>query len=316
MTRVAVVGSANLDLIATTQHLPRPGETVLAGVLSYRNGGKGANQALAAHRFGASVAFLGAVGDDDFGHRLRAGLARAGLDLAHVRVMRQAASGVALILVDEAGENMITVAPGANHALTVDDVAGFAPSIDAADVLLLQLEIPIAVAHAAARLARRSSTLVVLNAAPAATEPGGPLKDLVSDVDVLLVNESEAMALGAQGASWAERTVSLLDLGPATAVVTLGSDGAVAACGLQLIEQPAFDVDVVDAVGAGDAFSAALTVELAERNPLDHAVRTACAAGALATTGAGAQDALPSRARVESWLTQHPEPGNDVRQPR
>ncbi|MDR1394230.1 MAG: ribokinase [Bifidobacteriaceae bacterium] len=301
-TKIAVIGSINMDLITKTTRLPRIGETVLGDRLQYRSGGKGANQAVAAARYGADVAFLGATGQDGFGRQLRAALASAGLALDDVRSLPGQTSGAAFIVVDGAGDNMITAIPGTNWSLTSQDVDAFKHRLAGADVLLVQLEIPLPVVLAAIRLANTAGVLVVLNAAPADHSDRRELDQLVAQCDVLLVNETEADCLGASGANWVDKARSLTARGPETVVITLGAAGAVAVDGAQAVFQPAFQVEVVDAIGAGDAFSAALAVELGRQTPLPDAVRLACAAGALATTGTGGQEALPSYSQVETWL--------------
>ncbi|MEV6931016.1 PfkB family carbohydrate kinase, partial [Dactylosporangium sp. NPDC051485] len=211
---VVVVGSANLDLVVSAQRLPGPGETVLGGEFRTVPGGKGANQAVAAARAGAACAFIGAVGGDTFGRQLRDGLVAAGVDVRGLRTT-DGPSGVALITVDAAAENCIVVAPGANAALTALEPADRA-AIAAADVLLLQLEVPPAVVAEAAAAASAAGTTVVLNAAPAAPLPG----DLLALVDVLVVNEHEAAVVAGDASIDA-----LLRLVP-RAVLTLGARGA------------------------------------------------------------------------------------------
>jgi len=284
--RIVVVGSANLDLVVTAPTLPRPGETVLGGEFTIVPGGKGANQAIAAARAGGEVAFVGAVGDDDFARPQRDNLVAAGVDVSRLRTV-PGASGVALIAVDEHAENLIVVAPGANAALTGLDAADRAV-ISAADVLLCQLEIPVeTVAQAAA-----TSTFTVLNAAPARQLPA----EVLSTVDLLVVNEGEAEVLAGRAA----RPEDLLDLVPRV-VMTLGAQGAAYADrhGLRL-DVAAPRVKAVDTTAAGDAFTGALAVAWAEGRPVEEAVRWACAAGAVCATRSGASSSLPSRAEIEA----------------
>ncbi|MDR1186884.1 MAG: ribokinase [Bifidobacteriaceae bacterium] len=302
MTRIAVVGSINLDLIVATDRIPRPGETVLGGPLSYRTGGKGANQAVAAARYGAEVALLGATGDDDFGLQLRAAIEQAGVSTSYVRVAAGTPSGVALIAVDADGDNAITVSPGANAVLGVGDVASFGHEIEAADAVQMQLEIAPAVVEAVAATARAAGATVVLNAAPFARAADAAFSAVVAQTDVLVVNETEALGLGAAGSTWLDRAESLRRLGPTTVVVTLGAQGAVAVDQRTRVVQPAFPVQVVDAIGAGDAFCAALTAEIAVGSALADAVRLACAVGALAATSPGAQAGVQPRSAVADWV--------------
>ncbi|SCL45276.1 ribokinase [Micromonospora citrea] len=302
--RVVVVGSANLDLVVTAPQLPRPGETVLGEDFRTVPGGKGANQAVAAARAGARCAFVGAVGADEFGQRLRDNLVGAGVDVAGLRTV-PGPSGVALIAVDRAAENFILVAPGANAALTDLDAAD-AAAIGAADVLLLQLEVPLPTVVAAAGLARAGGTTVVLNAAPAAPLPA----ELLGLVDVLVVNEHEA-AVVAEADSAEPRVLldALLERVP-RAVLTLGARGAAYAdrSGLRL-EIAAPRIEAVDTTAAGDAFTGALAVGWAERGgPVDAdtvsaVLRWACAAGAACAQRPGASTALPERAAIEALYT-------------
>ncbi|HEY8551995.1 MAG TPA: ribokinase [Thermaerobacter sp.] len=311
MTRVLVVGSVNLDLVVTVPHLPAPGETVLGSDVAFRPGGKGANQAVAARRLGADATLVALTGSDPFGADVRASLRREGLDLTHLGVVEGVPTGVALIVVRPDGENAITVAPGANRCLAGDRLAGLPAAAGDADLLLLQLEVPVPASLAAARAARAAGVPVVLNAAPPPAAADGAFQELLGSVDVLVVNESEALALAGwprpvTAGRWLEVARELRALGPETVVVTLGEQGAVAVAEGVAAAQPAFPVAVVDSTGAGDAFCAGLAVCLAERLPVGAAVRFGCAAGALATTRVGAQAALPTRAQVEQLLATPP----------
>ncbi|MGW4682520.1 ribokinase [Micromonospora taraxaci] len=289
-TRVAVVGSANMDLVAMAPALPRPGETMLGTDFVMVPGGKGANQAVAAARAGASCAFLGAIGSDAFGVTLKARIAAAGVDTSHLRVV-YGTSGVALVMVNAQGENAIMVTPGANDALvglTEDELT----TVRAADVLVAQLEIPVSTVTAAAVAARAAGTRVILNAAPARDLP----PELLASVDLLVVNEGEARTLAGRGR---EEPRALLDLTP-RAVLTLGGEGAwyVDQDGTE-VHVPAVPVDVVDSTAAGDAFTAALAVGWGEGRDLVDAVRWASAAGAACVRKLGASVALPQRAEID-----------------
>lgn len=290
MTRIAVVGSANMDLVATAPVLPTPGKTVLGHEFTIVPGGKGANQAVAAARAGADCTLVAAVGGDSFGADLRRGLRAGGVRDGLVRTV-PGRSGVALIVVDPAGENQIVVAPGANAALT-----GLLPAdrdaIAAADVLLLQLEVPLETVAAAAAAARRAGTRVLLNGAPARPLPD----DLLSSVDLLLVNEGEAGTLS--GA--VDRPVAaLLERVPAV-VTTLGARGAAYADrGGVRHTAPAPVVTAVDTTAAGDAFTGAFAVAWAEHRPVPDALRWACAAGAVCAGTLGAAGALPTREQID-----------------
>jgi ribokinase len=289
-TRVVVVGSANMDLVATAPALPRRGETVLGTDFVMVPGGKGANQAVAAVRAGASCAFLGAIGSDSFGVTLRARITAAGVDTSQLRVT-YGTSGVALVMVSADGENAIVVSPGANASMTglTEDERTL---VRAADVLVAQLEIPVETVTEAAVAARDAGTRVVLNAAPARPLPA----ELLAATDLLVVNEGEAHALTGRGI---DEPRALLDLVP-RAVITLGGAGAlyVDRDGTT-VHVPAFAVDVVDSTAAGDAFTAALAVAWGEGRELLDAVRWAAAAGAASVRRLGASVALPGRAEID-----------------
>ncbi|MEV4542308.1 ribokinase [Micromonospora echinaurantiaca] len=289
-TRVVVVGSANMDLVATAPALPRPGETLLGTDFVTVPGGKGANQAVAAARAGAACAFLGAIGSDSFGVTLRARITAAGVDTGQLRVV-YGASGVALVMVNADGENAILVTPGANGAFTGLTEAELAAVRDA-DVLVAQLEVPVETVTAAALAARAAGTRVVLNAAPARPVPA----ELLAAVDLLVVNENEARVLTGRGR---DEPRALLDLVP-RAVLTLGAEGAWYGDrdGAD-VHVPAVKVDVVDSTGAGDAFTAALAVAWGEGRDLVDAVRWAAAAGAACARRLGASVALPRRAEID-----------------
>ncbi len=308
MTEVVVVGSVNIDLVSDVSHLPTPGETVLGGRLRKSPGGKGANQAVAARRLGARTVLVGAVGDDTFADDALEALAREGLDTAAVRRVSDVPTGVALIVVSAEGENTIVVTPGANSALAVVDVACLATlELAPRAVLALQMEVPLATCVESASIARRRGATVLLNCAPMPDHPRLLLRELLAMTDVLVVNESEALALApgdvpAEPEGWLDLANRLRDLGPATCVVTLGQQGAVVA-GQDLAHvQPAFAVQTVDTTGAGDTFCAALSVGLAGGESLTAAVARACAAGALATTAPGAYPAAPTAHDVDNLL--------------
>jgi ribokinase len=289
--RVVVAGSANMDLVATAPVLPRPGETVLGRDFAMVPGGKGANQAIAAARAGASCAFLGAIGSDSFGVTLKARLAASGVDSAHARVV-YGSSGVALVVVDGEGENTIVATPGANAAFTSLTEAELA-TIRGADVLVAQLEIPVETVTEAALAARAAGVRVLLNAAPARALPA----ELLDAVDLLVVNEGEAFTISGHGR---EDPGALLSVVP-RAVVTMGDEGAwygdrdgTAA------RVSAFKVETVDSTAAGDAFTGALAVAWGEGREMLDAVRWACAAGAACARRLGASVSLPQRAEIDA----------------
>lgn len=300
MSRVIVVGSANVDIATRVVALPEPGQTLLAKDATFHPGGKGANQAVAARRFGADTTLYAAIGTDDFGQQLHDALAADGVHLDHVISVTAETTGLAMITVAADGENTIVVAPGANSALAASAVADLDVQLTVGDIVLLQLEVPIETCLAAANAAGRAGARVVLNAAPLSQATAG-LDALLRAVDVLVVNETEAATLADRPEpnayrAWIAVAGSLRRLGPSAAVITLGNRGAVAHDETGGWLQPSFSADVVDTTGAGDAFCGVLAGALADGMSLPEAVCHACAAGALATERVGAQSSLPTRA--------------------
>ncbi|ADI13842.1 ribokinase [Truepera radiovictrix] len=294
---IVVVGSLNMDLVVRVPRAPRPGETLLGSGYETHPGGKGANQAVAAARFGAPVRMVGRVGRDAYGDPLAHRLAAEGIDLGFLE-QTDDKTGVAFITVDEAGQNSIIVAPGANAALRPEDLTERV--FEGAEVVLVQLEIPLKTALRAAALGRAAGARVLLNLAPAQALSAAQL----GDVDLLLVNEHEAATLlgapevlGDLGAALA----GLRRFVPAV-VLTLGGRGAAWAGPEGSGLEPAHRVRVVDTTAAGDAFAGALAAELARGATLEAAVRYAGAAGALAVSRSGAQPSLPTREEAERLL--------------
>ena len=290
--RVTVLGSLNMDISVTVPRLPEPGATVLGSAARFTPGGKGANQAVAAARLGAGVRMAGCVGDDDFGRRLLAALREEGVDHQGVRVTADAPTGLAMISVDHAGENIITVAPGANHEVGEEQVAVAAGH---GGVLVICAEIPVPAIKAALTQAGRC----ILNLAPA---PPDAAAIVAAGVDWLVVNETEAAAvLGRPVSGLAEAgqaAAALITAGARHAVVTAGAHGAALAGPDATATISAFRVDAVDTVGAGDTFVGALAVALAAGIPAAEAVRAAAAAGATAATRPGAQAGMPRPADI------------------
>ena len=282
MARVTVVGSVNLDLVMRVPRLPVVGETVTDGTFSRHPGGKGANQALAARRLGATVSLVAAVGDDETAEAALALLEQAGVDLSRCWMHESLPTGVAVILVDSHGENQIAVALGANRSLTAD-----ALELGSEEAIICQLEIPIETVQAAAA---STTGFFCLNAAPARTVP----REVLKRADLVVVNEVEHATLG----------VDLSDVRGLVAL-TLGSAGATLyRHGRAVAKATPPRVEVVDAVGAGDCFVAALTVGLLDGLSPDLALQRAVVAGALATTVEGAQASMPTRAEVDALVAQ------------
>lgn len=283
-----VVGSVNVDLIVRVPRLPLPGETVIGGRYEEAPGGKGANAAAAAARLGARTWFVGLVGEDELGVRARRDLEASGVDVTHLGTVGEP-TGVATIVVDQAGENLIAVASGANAKLGQDHVQHALDRIQAyRAVVLTNLEISDAAVGAAASAAARHDWALVVNPAPAR-----PLaSEVVAACEVIVPNETEAADLGGVDA--------LFEAGARAVVVTRGAEGSdLHRPDRPVHQQQAFPADVADTTGAGDAFSAALCVALAEGRGLEEAVRWGAAAGALASQRVGARSGLPTRAELE-----------------
>ncbi len=302
---IVVVGSLNMDLVVRSPRLPRPGETLRGGPFATYPGGKGANQAVAAARLGAPTAMIGRVGADGFGQMLRIAAEVDGVNIDHVADTTSMSTGVALITVEDGGQNTIVIASGANAALTPEDVEDAAALIASASVLLIQLEVPLPAVTRAAAIAHAAGATVILNPAPA---PAGRLPaDLLANVDYLAPNESEATAFleepgGAPPRILARALAAVT--GVPNAIITLGEYGAVLSGPAGPLFQPAFRVRAVDSTAAGDAFVGGFAVALSEGLSPEEALRWGCAAGALAATRPGAQSSLPRRAEVLALLRE------------
>lgn len=285
---VVIVGSANLDLVARTPRLPKPGETVTGSNYFEFCGGKGANQAIAAARAGANTAFIGALGNDHAGETLRVAFKYDDVDISAVQFVSEP-TGRALIGVSDDGENSIIVVPGANHAITIGDVERNTKIIASAKVLLCQLEVPLEVVQRAFELAGENS-IRILNPAPAQSLS----KELLQLVDVITPNEHEMQLLGGSEA--------LLKCGVKTIVVTQGARGALMITEKGETRIPPFEVDPVDSTGAGDAFCGMLAARLAIGESIQNALKAAVVSGALATLTEGAVPSLPLWSMVFSKL--------------
>lgn len=299
-----------MDLVVRASRLPRPGETALGQHFARFAGGKGANQAVAAARLGASVRMVGQVGEDSFGDELVAGLDGEGVDTAGVRRV-SAPSGVALIVVDESGQNFIVWVPGANAAWEERALADVELWAARCRLLVLPLEVPRGAVERAVRAAKQAGAGVILNPAP--HRQGD--EACFGDVDVLVPNEVEAALFAGvdphEHHDWAAVGRRLRELGPRAVVITLGSEGALVVDEEGTRPVPAFRVEVADTTAAGDAFVAGLAVALLRGSPLLEAVRFASAAGALAVTKVGAQPSLPRATEVQELLASTPPPGQE-----
>lgn len=306
--RLVVVGSANMDLVVKAERIPAPGETVLGGAFVRAAGGKGANQAVAAARLGAEVQFVACVGIDEFGDTLTSEMESAGVHIDLLRRDRTEPTGVALIGVDGQGRNAIIVAPGANHRLLPSDIAAAHCAIETAYAVVVQLEIPMDTVEAAVDAARAAGTKVILNPAP--VRESSPLSDaLLAKVDFLTPNEHEAAhILGcslADMVDWQDAALQLQAKGIGAVVITLGELGCVIADRQGARAIPAVPANAIDTTAAGDCFTGAMAVGLAEGLSLDDATRFASRAAALSVTRLGAQPSLPTRAEVDG-LTAPP----------
>ncbi len=303
--KIAVVGSSNTDMILKVPRIPKPGETILGGTFATAAGGKGANQAVAAARAGGEVSFIARVGDDMFGAQAVSGFEADNINVDYVLTDPKKPSGVALIYVDECGENSIGVASGANAGLSPGDVSEAAAEIRSADILLMQLETPLETIHKAAAIAGEAGVRVILNPAPSC-----PLDDnLLSILSVITPNESEAELLTGipvtDIASAEAAAAALLQRGVEVVIITLGKQGAFVKTKNLSEAISGFEVEAVDATAAGDVFNGSLSVALAEGKPLQKAVRFANAAAALSVTKLGAQPSAPGRKEIQAFLDQN-----------
>jgi ribokinase len=296
---IVVVGSANTDMVIRVDRIPGPGETVIGHEFVIAPGGKGANQAVAAARLGADVAFVARLGTDTFGDRAVAGYEDEGIDTSFIARDPDAASGVALIFVDDAGENTIAVASGANARLTPHDVERAAEMIAGAHVLLVQLEVPLDAVSRAIELAHDAGAQVILNPAPAREIPAS----LLSKVSIITPNEHEIKVVVGTG-DREHALDKILEAGVHTALVTLGARGVLWATGERQTPVPAFAVQAVDTTAAGDAFNGGLAYALARGMEMAEAIRYASAVAAIAVTRMGAQPSLPTRDEVQAFLKQ------------
>ena len=295
-SKILVIGSSNTDMVICTGHLPLPGETVIGGTFFMNPGGKGANQAVTVARLGGRVSFICKTGSDIFGHQANQLFNEEGIDTSYVFSDTKNPSGVALITVDTDAENCIVVAPGANAHLTPNDLKRSAEAVEAADIILLQLEIPMQTVEAAAMMAYRLGKKVVLNPAPASA-------GLLETLYAITPNETEAEAISGiritdeRTAEEAARKIA--SMGVCNVIITLGAKGALVFDGAHCEIVPAYKTQAVDTTAAGDVFNGALVVALSEGRTLPEAVRFACKASAISVTRVGAQNSVPYRTEVD-----------------
>ena len=298
-SQVIVIGSINTDMAVKSPSLPRAGETVLGTEFKMSGGGKGANQAVAAARLGADVAMVASVGDDLFGKQAKSGLEAENIDCRYIIEVPNQASGIALINVDDQGENQIVVYPGANHHMTQDQVSVALAGADESTIVLLQLEIPLDVVQSAIQKANEKSAKVILDPAPAEKLPS----EILADVFLLTPNQTEAeqltqiKVLDTDSAQCAAN--AMLDLGIQNVALTMGNDGVLLANSESNTMIPATAVNAIDSTAAGDCFNGALASALSKGSSLSTAAEFACKAAAIAVTRLGAQDSMPSQSEIE-----------------
>lgn len=292
---ITIIGSSNTDMVVKAARLPAPGETILGGTFGTFPGGKGANQAVAAARLGGSIIFVGKRGADSFGTETEAQLRNEGIDTTHFTPHPYLPSGVALITINDGGENCIVVASGANAALTTDDVDAAANNIAQSSIVLLQLETPLATIQHAVSIAKLASVTVILNPAPAQYLPPSLLQGLT----LITPNETEAEILTGipitNIASAKKAAISLQEKGVQSIIITLGADGALLYHEGVFTKIDGVPVKAVDTTAAGDVFNGALAVGLAEGQSLEEAARIACRAAAISVTRMGAQSSAPTK---------------------
>lgn len=299
--RILVVGSSNTDMVIQTDHLPVPGETILGGTFFMNPGGKGANQAVAIARLDGKVTFICKIGKDVFGYQSKQLFEDEGIDVSHIFFDAEQPSGIAMITVDNKAENCITVASGANMNLTPDDLASAQSAINEAEIILLQLEIPMNTVEYVARTAKKQNKKVILNPAPAQ-----PLsEELLKSLYLITPNETEAELITGQKITDMETAIKAASLirakGVENVIITMGSQGALVYTGSICELVPAYKVKAIDTTAAGDIFNGALAVSIAEGHGWIEAARFACKASAIAVTRAGAQSSAPYRKEVEMF---------------
>ncbi|NPV75417.1 MAG: ribokinase [Anaerolineae bacterium] len=304
MKKALVIGSINLDITGNIDHYPKLGETILASNTSITPGGKGANQALSLQKMGVAVTMVGRTGQDQLAEPALAELSRHHVDLTEVRQSSKKPTGLAMIWVDKNGNNSIVVSSGANAELTVEDIRELEGLIASSAAVVLQLEIPVETVFAAAKMAKKHHVPVILNAAPAASLS----TEMFATIDVLVCNETEASLLTGEEIHTIEDAkvaagVLLKKIGLGKVIITLGESGTIyTETGGEINHQPAFKIEPVDSVAAGDAFVGGLVACLIQKKTLKEAVMWGSACGAITATRQGAQTALPEKKEVEAFI--------------
>ena len=305
--KVAVVGSANVDLVIRSERIPDKGETIFGDSLDIFTGGKGFNQATAAARLGTDVTFIRKVGDDNFGQMLRDAMSSENINTHHVTTDTNIGTGIANILVDPKGENSIIVIPRANMCITLNEIEHAKDSISEADILMLQLETPIEASIRASEIAKENNTTVILDPAPAKPLPD----EFLAQIDILTPNTSEAEHLSCIPTNTIDSCIDAAKVLQqklsqdrfAAVIMTLGGKGVLLVTQSQTEHIPSVPVHTVDTTGAGDAFTGALATSLAKSKTLMDSVHFANAAGAAAVTVLGATPSMPYPSKIESLMT-------------
>ncbi len=297
---ICVVGSIHMDLIISSDHLPKPGERMIADSVVTSTGGKGANQAVAASRLGPEVYLVGCVGNDGWGGELRSALVQEGVDVQFVTTKPDVPSGVGIVTALPDGELAVVVVPGADRELSIEDVELAREAIEGAAIVIIQLEIPVPAVQRAAEIAQAAGAKVVLNASPAIKLP----PEIFAGVDTLIVEFAEAQALLNDEEPLGQSRIArrLGALGPDKVVVMESGRSALLFDGEKILEQTALGAEIVDSTGARDAFVGAYAVARLEECRLEETLRSACAAGVLASTQVGALPAMPTREEHEGFL--------------
>lgn len=306
MRKILVIGSSNTDLIATVKNFPKAGETIVGKSFLQAMGGKGANQAVAAHKLGGDVRFITCLGRDANGQNALKYYKEEGLDVSSSLIVDDVPSGTAIILVDEKGENCIVITPGANKMLTPAYIHEVERDIADSDMVVLQMEIPYATVKTVCELAHRNHKKILLNVAPACQLD----KDLIKMIDILVINETEAETISGEKIETVGKEVvvdRLLAMGVNTVVLTLGKEGCLLKNNLIVRYVPAFIVETLDSTAAGDTFCGALAAELSRGRDWEEALIFATAASAICVTRMGAQPSIPTEKEVREFLSRHME---------
>lgn len=304
MGKILVIGSSNTDLIATVKSFPSAGETIVGTSFLQAMGGKGANQAIAAHKLGGDVKFITCLGKDANGLNALKYYEEEGLDVSSSLIVDDVPSGTAIILVDERGENCIVITPGANKMLTSDYIYKVEEAIIESDMVVLQMEIPYSSVKTVCELAHKNHKRILLNVAPACQLD----EELIQMIDILIVNETEAETISGEKIETIgeERVVDkLLAMGVSTIVLTLGKKGCLLKNNQVVQHVPAFMVEALDTTAAGDTFCGALAAELSKGHDWDETLKFATAASAICVTRMGAQPSIPSEKEVREFLNKH-----------